>query len=450
MVATLFKQKMSGKQNVFKILKSLTMKHIKSPISFVALIAAVVFLHSCVKDKLITTYTLYKPVYKSKSAVFQDIKSSAPVILQHTGKLFKYGNFIFVNELNKGVHIIDNSNPEVPVNKYFINIPGSIDMAVKDNMLYADIYTDLVAVDISNPAAAMLKKVMRNIFPERQYQNGFMPDSTQYIVDWIKYETTDKQDFLSNSGQGFQNPVFFDSFLSGPFNSSSTKAAGISGSMARFTIKDNYLYTVGRQDLSAINISEINNPILEKTIAVGWEIETIYPLKNNLFIGGQTGMFIYNIANPANPIFTGGFSHACFNDPVIADDKYAYVTLRSMGQAAVCRNGLAAQRNELDIVDIANLSSPTLVKIYDMAEPKGLSKDGNYLFICDGKGGLKVYDAKDVLNLKLIKVINNINPFDVIVENGLAIVVANEGIFQYDYSNINNIKFLSKIEITSK
>ena len=118
-----------------------------------------------------------------------------------------------------------------------------------------------------------------------------------------------------------------------------------------------------------------------------------------------------------------------------------------MGQAAVCRNGLAAQRNELDIVDITNLAAPTLVKIYDMAEPKGLSKDGNYLFICDGKAGLKVYDAADVLNLKLIKVINNINPFDVIVENGLAIVVANEGIFQYDYSNINNIKFLSKTEI---
>jgi hypothetical protein len=118
-----------------------------------------------------------------------------------------------------------------------------------------------------------------------------------------------------------------------------------------------------------------------------------------------------------------------------------------MGEQGNCWNGLAAQRNELDIVNIANLASPTLLKIYDMAEPKGLSKDGNHLFICDGKDGLKVYNAADVMNLSLIKQINSITPFDVITQDGIAIVVADEGIFQYDYTNINDIKLLSKIEV---
>ena len=447
MVATLVEKKLSSLQIVIQFFKIYTMKNIKTLISFIAIIVAVVFLNSCVKDKLITTYTLYKPVYKNKQEVLQGIKSNAPQPLLQTGKLFKYGNYIFVNEVNKGVHIIDNSNPASPLNKYFISIPGNVDLAVKDNTLYADIHTDLIAIDISNPQAVVVKKMLQYVFPERQYSNGFRPDSTQYIIEWLKYETVDKQDYLENMYSGIPTPQYFSASSSSQANAGNTKSAGVSGSMARFTIVDNYLYTVGTSSLSALNITNTNDLVVENTKSIGWNIETIYPLKNKLFIGGQTGMFIYDITNAADPVFNGSFSHACFKDPVIADDKYAYVTLRSMGEQGSCWGGLAPQRNELDIVDITSLSAPALVKIYDMAEPKGLSKDGNHLFICDGKGGLKVYNAADVLNLTLIKQIKNITPFDVIVQDGIAIVVADEGIFQYDYSSINNIKLLSKIVV---
>ena len=447
MVATLVKKKLSSQQIVILILKMLIMKNIKALICFITLTALVVFLGGCVKDKMRTTYTLYKPVYKNKQEVLQSIKSNAPTPLVQTGKLFKYGNYIFVNEVNKGVHIIDNNNPSSPINKYFISIPGNVDLAVKENTLYADIYTDIIAIDISNPEAVVVKKMLQYVFPERQYSNGFMADSTQYVVDWTRYENVSEQDYLENINRGLPISVFRDAFSSLQANASNTKSVGVSGSMARFTIVDNYLYTVGNATLSALNITNTNNPVVENTKSIGWNIETIYPLNNKLFIGGQTGMFIYDITNAAVPVLTGSFSHACFRDPVIADDRYAYVTLRSMGEQGACWNGLAAQRNELDIVDITNLSAPALVKIYDMAEPKGLSKDGNHLFICDGKGGLKVYNAADVLNLTLIKQIKNITPFDVIVQDGIAIVVADEGIFQYDYSSINNIKLLSKIVV---
>ena len=423
------------------------MKNIKTFICFITLTASVVFLSSCIKDELRTTYTLFKPVYKNKQEVLKSIKSNAPTPLLQTGKLFKYGNYIFVNEVNKGVHIIDNSNPSSPVNKYFISIPGNVDMAVKDNTLFADIHTDLIAIDISNPQAIVVKKMLQYVFPERQYSNGFMADSTQYIVDWIRYETENEHDYLENINRGVPISVLANAFSSSQTNSGNTKSVGVSGSMARFTIVNNYLYTVGNSTLSCLNITNTNNPVVENTKLIGWNIETIYPLNNKLFIGGQNGMFIYDITNAADPVFTGSFSHACFNDPVIADEKYAYVTLRAMAEQGACRGSMPAQRNELDIVDITNLAAPALVKIYDMAEPKGLSKDGNNLFICDGKGGLKVYNAKDVLNLTLIKQIKNITPFDIIVQDGIAIVVAEEGIFQYDYSSINNIKLLSKIVV---
>ena len=72
-----------------------------------------------------------------------------------------YGNYIFLNEVNKGVHIIDNSNPAKPSIKAFINIPGNVDIAVKGSTLYADLFADLVVVDISNPLDAAFKKMRK-------------------------------------------------------------------------------------------------------------------------------------------------------------------------------------------------------------------------------------------------------------------------------------------------
>lgn len=401
-------------------------------------------LQSCVKDKLETTYTYFEPVYKSKTEVHLGVKSTPPIALKNTGKIFIYGKYIFINEMNKGVHIIDNTNPAAPRNFSFISIPGNVDIAVKNTTLYADIYTDMLAIDISDPANAKLKKVTSNVFPERAYELGVYPDTTKYVVDWVKKQTTNKSE-LENKSLTPPIGIWFSSQSNALASAAPTK--GVGGSMARFTIVNNYLYTVGRSSLTSFNISSSFEPVQESVRNLGWNIETIYPLKDKLFIGSQTGMFIYSIADPASPAALGSFSHACFNDPVIADDDYAYVTLRSTENTSNCWGVAAVQRNELDIVNIRNILQPSLTKIYDMAEPKGLSKDGNHLWICDGKAGLKIYDASNVQDLKLIKVIKDINPFDVICLGEIAIVVANEGFYQYDYTNINNIKLVSKIAI---
>src|SRR5690242_9093510 len=93
---------------------------------------------ACLKDKMTRTYSILTPVYKQKAEVYANIKSNAPQVVHSPGKLFVYGNYIFLNEVDKGVHIIDNSDPAHPVMKAFINIPGNIDIAVKGNTLYAD------------------------------------------------------------------------------------------------------------------------------------------------------------------------------------------------------------------------------------------------------------------------------------------------------------------------
>jgi hypothetical protein len=173
-----------------------------------------------------------------------------------------------------------------------------------------------------------------------------------------------------------------------------------------------------------------------------WNVETIFPFKDKLFIGSQNGMFVYNISNVDNPSLAGQFSHVQSCDPVIADDEYAYVTLRS---------GSACQgfSNQLEILKLNNITDPQLLKVYPFTNPHGLSKDGNLLFICDGSDGLKIYDAADVNNLKLIKQFSNIETYDVITYNHLAVVVAKDGLYQYDYGDVNNIHLISKTGISA-
>jgi hypothetical protein len=144
--------------------------------------------------------------------------------------------------------------------------------------------------------------------------------------------------------------------------------------------------------------------------------------------------------NPDAPQKEGQFTHATNCDPVIADDKYAYVTLSSGTQ---CRGN----QNRLDVVDISNLSNPILVKSYNLTSPKGLSKDGNTLLICDGKDGLKIFNAGNASQVSLMKQVPGFDSYDVIALQGIAIAVAKDGLYFIDYSNPYNASVISKIQI---
>jgi hypothetical protein len=97
------------------------------------------------------------------------------------------------------------------------------------------------------------------------------------------------------------------------------------------------------------------------------------------------------------------------------------------------------------VVNIENIFSPKLVKSYPLTNPHGLDKDGDYIYVCDGKDGLKVMDASNINNVTVKKTIALKDPFDVICWNKVAIVSAADGLHQYDIRDVNNIKQLSFI-----
>lgn len=390
------------------------------------LLACTILWSACLKDQVKQSYVYYRPVYKTKQEVRNEIQSVASREIVAPGKLFYKDGFVFLNDLEKGVHIIDITNPSAPRKAAFVAIPGCVDLAVRGNTLYADLSTDLVAIDISNPLQVKLTQVLEGVFPHRYY-SSFVADTTQVITSWVRVDTT-----VTSS-----DPIFwgisqreFDTMV-GAFSNSTRGAKvsnGVGGSMARFALSDDRLYTVSHSDIKIFNTSDAPKPSFIKQVNIAaWDIETIFPFKNNLFLGSQTGMYIFNITNKDNPVQLSKFEHARVCDPVVADDKYAYVTLRD---GTECRGFI----NQLDVVDIQNLVQPRLVKSYSMTNPHGLSVDDHILLICDGADGLRIMDASNKQAVKQLSHLTGFTTYDVIALNGLALVSATNGLHLVDYT----------------
>ena len=222
-------------------------------------------------------------------------------------------------------------------------------------------------------------------------------------------------------------------------------STGTGGSMARFIIYENILYAIDVSTLHFFNVSESSSPLAIGNYQIGWNIETVFIARDHLFIGAQTGMYIYNLINPVEPQYVSTYWHMTSCDPVVVEGNYAYVTLRT---GTTCESDV----NQLDVVDVAELSNPQHLKSYTMFNPHGLGIDNGTLFICDGEEGLKVYDASNPYMIKnnMIARFPEINAFDVIPVNDLLIMVGVEGIYQYDYSDLNHIELLSTLPIFSK
>src|ERR1043165_3660795 len=429
------------------------MKSITLPSLSLLVLLSFIGLSSCKKDKCeqTVTYKTYVPVYMSLDELRSAVKSEPAQALKKPGKIYMKDNYIFVNEVDKGIHVIDNSNPSSPQNIAFINIPGNLDIAVIGSTLYADSYVDLLALDISNPASVTVLNRVENAIPQRYYSYGYNYDANKGVVkEWKEEMVTEKLGSDCNTGQiywGGRGPwmegdVFTANSTTGgmaPTTSFAKSSPGIGGSSARFTISNNTLYIVDESKLNVYDISTPSNPFKVTDKNLGWSIQTIFPYKDHLFIGSNSGVYIYNNANPLNPVYVSTYDHITACDPVVADDDYAYFTLSN---DEPCHMGV----NQLEVVDIADLAHPTLKVTVPMTNPHGIGIDNKKLFICDKQDGLKVYNASDVMNIgsNQLAHFSNINSLDVIPFNNRLLMIGDDGLYQYDYSNVENISLLSR------
>lgn len=424
------------------------------------LFAALSF-QSCIKDKCKNEYTYYRsePVYITYEELRASVASDAPHALKNPGKIWFSDNYIFINEKNEGIHVINNVNPSSPVNEAFIKIPGNLDLAVRNHTLYADSYIDLVAIDVSNPASITVTKRIENALPQRGtagFSNSWdfaATDPNGVITHYNQVAVTEAYETDCNGGsvQSDGPMMFEDVFMptsndatatGGNFANSSGDVGNKGGSMARFAMYQNYLYIVDNSTMHLYDISNTKSPVFSTQVQLGWNIETIHLRGSYIYIGSTSGMHIYDNSSPSNPVWVSTYSHVSSCDPVVVEGNYAYVTLRS---GTPC-DGFT---NQLDVVDISNKANPTLVASYPMTNPHGLGIESGTLFLCDGADGLKVFDASNPLTIgeNQLQHFAGIDAYDVIPFQKRLFMIGADGFYQYDYTDPSNLMLLSILSV---
>ncbi len=404
---------------------------------------AVLFLASCSDDgpqEGFADYVIATPItadlvqFKAEA-----VGVSEPVPMQESGKIYAYGDYIFVNDVGRGFHILDNTDPVTPVPIAFIKLEGNFDIAIKNNRLFADSYGDLVIFDISDiNAIGDAQRIENAIYqqfwctfdstvkwPEADYYDydGFDYGS-QAIVGWeMETKRMRVTEFNDTYGYGQYEDIVLFNDAAAP----TAPTTGQGGSFARFKIVADYLYAVEPFTINVFDISDIDNPIILEDVYTTGVIETIYNQGDILFLGGSNGLFIYDITDPAKPDYVSEFVHATACDPVVVDGDHAFVTLRG-------GNACGAAESGLYVIDVSDLNSPTQEAFYPLVSPYGLGFKEDKLFVCDGSNGLLVFDKSTVSDLQTLDHFKEVDAYDVIPLQESLLMIGNKELRQYRYS----------------
>ena len=409
------------------------------------------------------TYMINEPVFMSEEAFRKSVVvTPEPQPISKYGKMCFYEGYIYIAESEKGIHIIDNIDPANPQNVGFIEMIGNADLAIRNGKLYADALIDLVWFDISDPAKPELEGRLENVFS--QYMPLPLTDN-EYGIDYslcydekgikgliVGWELKQRIDTINSTVYNerfpylsyrndidYSLPTTYYGVAEASYNGKGG-SVGLNGSMSRFALYKNYLYTVINNCMSVIDLSGDEPVKAADNIYIGWNVETIFSYKDNMFMGTPTGMVIFSVDNPLQPVYISSVTHVFGCDPVVVENDIAYVTIHS-------GNNCGQLSNDLIIYDVSDVKTPQLLFTYAMTKPKGLGIDNNILFVCDD--GLKVFDATDPRQLMANRLAHftDMDGFDVIPFNNVLMMIADDGLYQYDYSDNNEISLLSKIPI---
>ncbi|WP_235299608.1 LVIVD repeat-containing protein [Portibacter marinus] len=220
------------------------------------------------------------------------------------------------------------------------------------------------------------------------------------------------------------------------------------GSYANMIVLDNLMYVITKEDLQTYSLENPENPELIDEQFLGFNIESLLHYKGNLFVGSPQAMYIYEIDTEGIPRnssitdYTGFGADFCQRDPIAVNDETAFASLSSI-QIGQCRE---VDRNEIRVFNIENINHPKHINTVQMESPRGITLDGDLLFICEANNGLKVMDVSDPTHFIELYHFEGFKAYDVIANDGLLVVVGPEKIYEYDYSDINDMRYLSQLD----
>jgi len=407
------------------------------------LLTAIAF-QSCTKDfgKVEVTYTKATAIYSDLSEIrtvplMGDIQQ-----VVNPGKIFVADDLILIGEEEKGIHVVDNTDPTNPSPIAFINIPRNREFYVEGNQLYAESLYDMVKIDISDKSNPKLVSRVENAFAQ-DITNSKGEVLTGFTFEEVTEEVEGDSRLLDQIW-GWDN-VFYHDYANQLIPPSAVPAsfAGTSGNaigaVNRIAFQNNHVYVIGRSNMTIFE--DTGELTFISTNPVGWQMETVFPHEDHIFIGSQTAMQIFDVDNPERPIEIASFWHATSCDPVYPVDDVAYVTLRT-GDATDC----PGDENSLVVLDIANLFNPIETQTIEMESPYGLTLANDRLYVGEGANGLKIFDATNKKNLELITFDESIEAYDVIhhpTRNDILLVAGPEGLGQYEIEGTTGLSLVS-------
>ena len=129
--------------------------------------AMAVLLFSCddwnnVPDFDVENVEGYKPIYRPATEAPGSFLAAREVV--DPGKIYVINEYLLVVDRGLGVHVFDNTDSENPQAIGFLDIPGNNDVAVRNNILYADQGKNLIAIDINDLSQPKLATVIEDVF----------------------------------------------------------------------------------------------------------------------------------------------------------------------------------------------------------------------------------------------------------------------------------------------
>jgi hypothetical protein len=336
----------------------------------------------------------------------------SPQGLVHPVNMTFDGDRLFVSDRWTGVHVFDVTDPAAPALTMRIPLKGNDGTAVKDDILYASSYGSILAIRIKG---TMYDVVDTLHYEPRYADSGFddvveLPDAGFHCACSVNTMPADSRPVPASTGSSF----------------------------ATFAVIGDYLYYVDNLALITVNVSQPDKPKKLSRTTIGWDIETLYPTEEYLFVGGTRGMYIFDRSDPASPEPIGELQHFRACDPVVVSNDVAYVTLRGGNQCG-------ANEDLLLCVDISDPSKPVLLGEKSIETPYGLAIEDPLLYVSTGDHGFELFDVTKPVEPSRVKSWSDRPTKDFIWANHILYTLTFEGLLIFDVTKPEEPVLLSEI-----
>lgn len=430
---------------------------------FLVFIPVLVILQSCQKDKLEVvpkTYNLYQPVFVDMDDYRQNagtLETARPI--RNPGGVLTYGDYLFISEVNAGIHIIQNAEPSNPRIIGFIALSGVDELSIRDNFLYAADYVDLAIFDLSNPEIPELVQRSQNLFTD------FIDQTDKGIL--VDYELAEQQLTVAVNDPNYQKDIFWVESeqayaveqslkpIDGSIASRDGKEAlnikpnpvssGLARVQSKFSISDNYLYFIKDEILQIRTFSSGGVPQANAQMDEFGQIQSVLAYDNYLVLSGDRGLFVLDNRVRSAPRLIENFRSYTTCSPTFFMGNFGYIGVRT---------GACGRYTSNRGIFVHNFSEPepVLWQILAADNPYDIEIVGQQVLIADGANGILIHRTESSTAEGVIMQADQFIEQDAfqltaIPGSSIVVVVGESGIHQYDFSQPETPQQLSVIPL---